>query len=181
MDIKIAGNQPRDHARSARSRPGVGARNILAEMQKALERFRAPSSVSIPAHRSEQIPSDKNPPKSSAPAARSSARSWEKTGAKGEYEDDGTVKIASADGKSIAAAKKLESAQSVAEPEKDEIYYEGKVVQGVEFGAFVETVFVRATPWSHISRLCHRKRGRKGSRCGTKGRRYREVKFLGHG
>ena len=59
----------------------------------------------------------------------------EKTGAKINIEDDGTVKIASADGKSIKAALKWISG-IVAEPEVGEIY-DGKIVKVMDFGAFV--------------------------------------------
>jgi len=59
----------------------------------------------------------------------------EKTGAKINIEDDGTVKIASADGESIKAALKWIKG-IVAEPEVGEIY-DGKVVKVMDFGAFV--------------------------------------------
>src|SRR5437868_9743842 len=55
----------------------------------------------------------------------------EKTGAKINVEDDGTVKIASADGESIRAALKWIKS-IVAEPELGEIY-EGKVVKVMDF------------------------------------------------
>ncbi|MEM6762045.1 MAG: S1 RNA-binding domain-containing protein, partial [Pseudomonadota bacterium] len=59
----------------------------------------------------------------------------EKTGAKVNIEDDGTVKIASADGKAINAA--LNWIRGItAEPEVGHIY-EGTVVKVVDFGAFV--------------------------------------------
>jgi polyribonucleotide nucleotidyltransferase len=59
----------------------------------------------------------------------------EKTGAKINVEDDGTVKVASADGKSIEAAIKwIKSLTS--DPEVGQIY-EGTVVKTVDFGAFV--------------------------------------------
>jgi len=59
----------------------------------------------------------------------------EKTGAKINIEDDGTVKIASADGESIKAALKWIRG-IVAEPEVGEIY-DGKIVKVMDFGAFV--------------------------------------------
>ena len=59
----------------------------------------------------------------------------EKTGAKIDIQDDGTVKVASADGKAIKAA--LNWIKGItAEPEVGEIY-EGTVVKVVDFGAFV--------------------------------------------
>jgi polyribonucleotide nucleotidyltransferase len=59
----------------------------------------------------------------------------EKTGAKINIEDDGTVKIASADGESIKAALKWIRSLT-AEPEIGEIY-DGKIVKVMDFGAFV--------------------------------------------
>jgi polyribonucleotide nucleotidyltransferase len=59
----------------------------------------------------------------------------EKTGAKVNIEDDGTVKIASSDGNSIKAA--IAWIKSIAsDPEIGQIY-EGTVVKTVDFGAFV--------------------------------------------
>src|SRR5690606_25360736 len=59
----------------------------------------------------------------------------EKTGAKIDIQDDGTIKVASSDGESIRAA--LDWIRGiVAEPELGAIY-EGTVVKVVDFGAFV--------------------------------------------
>mgnify|MGYP003693626159 CR=1 FL=1 len=59
----------------------------------------------------------------------------EKTGAKINIEDDGTVKVASADGESIKAA--INWIKSIAsDPEVGHIY-EGTVVKVMDFGAFV--------------------------------------------
>jgi polyribonucleotide nucleotidyltransferase len=59
----------------------------------------------------------------------------EKTGAKINVEDDGTIKIASADGESIKAAMKWIKGLT-AEPEIGQIY-DGKIVKVMDFGAFV--------------------------------------------
>jgi polyribonucleotide nucleotidyltransferase len=69
----------------------------------------------------------------------------EKTGAKINIEDDGTVKIASADGKAIEAAINWINS-IVAEPEVG-VIYEGTVVKTVDFGAFVN-FFGPRTAWS---------------------------------
>jgi polyribonucleotide nucleotidyltransferase len=74
----------------------------------------------------------------------------EKTGAKINIEDDGTVKIASADGESIKAALKWIKS-IVAEPEIGEIY-DGKVVKVMDFGAFVN-FFGPKDGLVHISEL----------------------------
>jgi polyribonucleotide nucleotidyltransferase len=74
----------------------------------------------------------------------------EKTGAKISVEDDGTVKIASADGESIKAALKWIKG-IVAEPEIGEIY-DGKVVKVMDFGAFIN-FFGPKDGLVHISEL----------------------------
>ena len=74
----------------------------------------------------------------------------EKTGAKINIEDDGTVKIASSNAKEIEAAKKWIHT-IVAEPEVGEIY-EGTVVKTADFGAFVN-FFGPRDGLVHISQL----------------------------
>ena len=74
----------------------------------------------------------------------------EKTGAKINVEDDGTVKVASADGESIKAA--LKWIKSIAsEPEIGQIY-DGKIVKVMDFGAFVN-FFGAKDGLVHISEL----------------------------
>ena len=78
----------------------------------------------------------------------------EKTGAKINIEDDGTVKIASADGKSIKAA--INWIKSItAEPEVGQIY-DGKVVKVMDFGAFVN-FFGAKDGLVHVSQLAQRR------------------------
>jgi polyribonucleotide nucleotidyltransferase len=74
----------------------------------------------------------------------------EKTGAKINIEDDGTIKIASSNAKEIDAAKKWIHS-IVAEPEVGEIY-EGTVVKTADFGAFVN-FFGPRDGLVHISQL----------------------------
>jgi polyribonucleotide nucleotidyltransferase len=78
----------------------------------------------------------------------------EKTGAKVDISDDGTVKIASADAKSIKAAYNW-IRSIVAEPEVGMIY-EGTVVKVMEFGAFV-IIFGSRDGLVHISELAPRR------------------------
>jgi polyribonucleotide nucleotidyltransferase len=59
----------------------------------------------------------------------------EKTGAKINVEDDGTVKVASADGKSIEAA--LKWIKSITSDPEVGVIYDGTIVKTVDFGAFV--------------------------------------------
>src|SRR5690606_20325805 len=74
----------------------------------------------------------------------------EKTGAKINIEDDGTVKIASSSAKEIEAAKKWIHSLT-AEPEVGQIY-EGTVVKTADFGAFVN-FFGPRDGLVHISHL----------------------------
>jgi polyribonucleotide nucleotidyltransferase len=74
----------------------------------------------------------------------------EKTGAKVDISDDGTVKVASSSGESIKAA--LNWIKSIAsDPEIGHIY-EGTVVKTMEFGAFVN-FFGAKDGLVHISQL----------------------------
>jgi polyribonucleotide nucleotidyltransferase len=74
----------------------------------------------------------------------------EKTGAKVNIEDDGTIKIASSSAKEIEAAKKWINS-IVAEPEVG-VIYEGTVVKTADFGAFVN-FFGPRDGLVHISQL----------------------------
>jgi polyribonucleotide nucleotidyltransferase len=78
----------------------------------------------------------------------------EKTGAKIDISDDGTVKVASASGESIKAA--INWIKSIAsEPELGHIY-EGTVVKVMDFGAFVN-FFGAKDGLVHISQLASRR------------------------
>jgi polyribonucleotide nucleotidyltransferase len=78
----------------------------------------------------------------------------EKTGAKIDISDDGTIKIASASGESIKAA--INWIKSIAsEPELGHIY-EGTVVKVMDFGAFVN-FFGAKDGLVHISQLAPRR------------------------
>jgi len=78
----------------------------------------------------------------------------EKTGAKIDIQDDGTIKVASASGAAIAAALKWIKG-IVSEPEVGEIY-DGKVVKVVDFGAFVN-FFGAKDGLVHVSELAPRR------------------------
>jgi polyribonucleotide nucleotidyltransferase len=81
----------------------------------------------------------------------------EKTGAKIDINDDGLIKIASADGKSIKAAYNW-IRSIVAEPEVN-VIYEGTVVKVMEFGAFVN-FFGSRDGLVHISELAKNRVGK---------------------
>ena len=99
----------------------------------------------------------------------------EKTGAKINIEDDGSVKVASADGESIKAA--INWIKSIAsEPEVGKIY-EGTVVKVMDFGAFVN-FFGAKDGLVHISQLAPR-RVNKVNDVVKEGDKVK-VKLLGH-
>jgi polyribonucleotide nucleotidyltransferase len=78
----------------------------------------------------------------------------EKTGAKINIEDDGSVKVASANAESIRAA--INWIKSItSEPEVGQIY-DGKVVKVMDFGAFVN-FFGARDGLVHISQLAPRR------------------------
>jgi len=74
----------------------------------------------------------------------------EKTGAKINIEDDGTVKIASADANKIKAA--VNWIKSIASDPEIGLIYDGTVVKTMEFGAFVN-FFGSKDGLVHISQL----------------------------
>jgi polyribonucleotide nucleotidyltransferase len=74
----------------------------------------------------------------------------EKTGAKIDISDDGTVKVASASGESIKAA--LNWIKSIASDPEVGTIYEGTVVKVMDFGAFVN-FFGSKDGLVHISQL----------------------------
>jgi polyribonucleotide nucleotidyltransferase len=133
MDIKIAGITE-EIMRVALDQAKGGRLHILGEMSKALTGARAELGEYAPRIEQIKIPTDKIR-EVIGQGGKVIREIVEKTGAKINIEDDGTVKIASADGESIKAALKWIRG-IVAEPEIGEIY-DGKVVKVMDFGAFV--------------------------------------------
>ena len=148
MDIKIQGITE-EIMKIALGQAKGGRDHILGEMSKALSEGRAELGEFAPRIEVMQIPTDKIRDVIGA-GGKIIREIVEKTGAKINIEDDGTVKIASASGKEIEAAKKWIHS-IVAEPEVGEIY-EGTVVKTVEFGAFVN-FFGSRDGLVHISQL----------------------------
>jgi len=74
----------------------------------------------------------------------------EKTGAKINIEDDGSVKVASSDGESIKAAIKW--IKSITNDPEVGVIYDGTVVKTMDFGAFVN-FFGAKDGLVHISQL----------------------------
>jgi polyribonucleotide nucleotidyltransferase len=148
MDIKIAGITE-EIMRVALDQAKGGRIHILGEMNKALDHGRAELGEHAPRIEQIKIPTDKIRDVIGT-GGKVIREIVEKTGAKINVEDDGTVKIASADAESIKAALKWIKGLT-AEPEVGEIY-DGKIVKVMDFGAFVN-FFGPKDGLVHISEL----------------------------
>ena len=148
MDIKIAGITE-EIMRQALAQAREGRLHILGEMSKAITGARAELGEFAPRIETMKIPTDKIREVIGS-GGKVIREIVEKTGAKINIEDDGTVKIASSDGAKIKAA--VNWIKSIAsEPEVGQIY-DGTVVKTVEFGAFVN-FFGSKDGLVHISQL----------------------------
>src|SRR5665213_3626250 len=148
MDIKIEGITE-EIMKVALGQAKDGRIHILGEMSKALTNARAELGEYAPRIETFKIPTDKIR-EVIGTGGKVIREIVEKTGAKVNIEDDGTVKVASADGESIKAAIKwIKSIAS--DPELGQIY-DGTVVKVMEFGAFVN-FFGAKDGLVHISQL----------------------------
>ncbi|MGD9914002.1 MAG: polyribonucleotide nucleotidyltransferase [Rhizobiaceae bacterium] len=148
MDIKIQGITE-EIMKVALEQAKGGRVHILGEMANALSGARSELGEFAPRIEVMQIPTDKIR-EVIGTGGKVIREIVEKTGAKINIEDDGTVKIASSNAKEIEAAKKWIHT-IVAEPEVGEIY-EGTVVKTADFGAFVN-FFGPRDGLVHISQL----------------------------
>ncbi|WP_457091271.1 polyribonucleotide nucleotidyltransferase [Microvirga sp. P5_D2] len=155
MDIKIAGITE-EIMRVALDQAKGGRAYILDEMNKALTAPRAELGEHAPRIETMQIPVDKIREVIGS-GGKVIREIVEKTGAKIDINDDGLIKIASADGKSIKAAYNW-IRSIVAEPEVN-VIYEGTVVKVMEFGAFVN-FFGSRDGLVHISELAKNRVGK---------------------
>ncbi|HEV7325549.1 MAG TPA: polyribonucleotide nucleotidyltransferase [Bosea sp. (in: a-proteobacteria)] len=172
MDIKIAGITE-EIMKVALDQAKGGRDHILGEMNKALSAARGQLGEYAPRIETMKIPVDKIREVIGS-GGKVIREIVEKTGAKVNIEDDGTIKIASADGKSIEAAIKwIKSIVSEAEPG---MIYDGTVVKVMEFGAFVN-FFGAKDGLVHISELAP-KRVQKVQDVVKEGDKVK-VKFLG--
>jgi polyribonucleotide nucleotidyltransferase len=152
MDIKISGITE-EIMRVALNQAKDGRLHILGEMAKALTSARAELGAHAPRIEVITIPVDKIREVIGS-GGKVIREIVEKTGAKIDISDDGTVKIASANGESIKAA--INWIKSIAsEPEVGHIY-DGTVVKVVDFGAFVN-FFGAKDGLVHISQLAPRR------------------------
>jgi polyribonucleotide nucleotidyltransferase len=150
MDIKIDGIT-REIMEIALEQAKGGRLHILGEMSKALSESRGQLGEFAPRIEVMTIPTDKIR-EVIGTGGKVIREIVEKTGAKINIEDDGTIKIASSNGKEIEAAKKWIHS-IVAEPEVGAIY-EGTVVKTADFGAFVN-FFGARDGLVHISQLAN--------------------------
>src|ERR1700730_11303722 len=152
MDIKIAGITE-EIMKVALTQAKGGRMHILGEMAKALDKARSELGEYAPRIETFKIATDKIR-EVIGTGGKVIREIVEKTGAKINVEDDGTVKVASADGESIKAAIKwIKSIAS--DPELGHIY-EGTVVKVMDFGAFVN-FFGAKDGLVHISQLAQRR------------------------
>src|SRR5229473_3543575 len=148
MDIKIAGITE-EIMRVALNQAKDGRLHILHEMAKAITTARAELGEHAPRIEVFSIPTDKIREVIGS-GGKVIREIVEKTGAKVDISDDGTVKVASANGDSIKAA--INWIKSIAsDPEVGQIY-EGTVVKVMDFGAFVN-FFGAKDGLVHISQL----------------------------
>jgi len=148
MDIKIAGITE-EIMKAALAQARDGRLHILNEMSKALTSARAELGEHAPRIEMFKIPTDKIR-EVIGTGGKVIREIVEKTGAKINIEDDGSVKVASADAESIKAA--INWIKSIAsDPEPGKIY-DGTVVKVMDFGAFVN-FFGAKDGLVHISQL----------------------------
>jgi polyribonucleotide nucleotidyltransferase len=148
MDIKVAGITP-VIMEQALAQAKDGRMHILGEMANALSAGRSEFSAHAPRIETMQIAVDKirEVIGSGGKVIRSIV---EESGAKVDINDDGTIKIASANSAAIEKARELIGA-IVDEPEIGKVYT-GKVVKIMDFGAFVN-FFGKRDGLVHVSQL----------------------------
>jgi len=133
MDIKVAGITE-EIMKKAIAQASAGRLHILDEMDKAIDGARTELGEFAPKIETIKVPVDKIRDIIGT-GGKIIREIVEKTGAKINIEDDGSVKIAASEQEKIDAAKNWISS-IVSEPEPGMIY-SGKVVKVVDFGAFV--------------------------------------------
>jgi polyribonucleotide nucleotidyltransferase len=148
MDIKFAGITE-EIMRVALTQAKDGRLHILGEMAKAISSARAELGEHAPRIEVLTIPTDKIR-EVIGTGGKVIREIVEKTGAKIDISDDGTVKVASASGESIKAA--LNWIKSIASDPEVGTIYDGTVVKVMDFGAFVN-FFGSKDGLVHISQL----------------------------
>jgi polyribonucleotide nucleotidyltransferase len=152
MDIKITGITE-EIMKVALWQAKDGRMHILGKMAEALENARPGLGEHAPRIEVIKIPTDKIR-EVIGTGGKVIREIVEKTGAKIDIQDDGTVKVASSSGAAITAAMKWIKS-IVSEPEVGEIY-DGKIVKVVDFGAFVN-FFGAKDGLVHVSELAQKR------------------------
>ena len=155
MDIKIPGITEAI-MKQALEQAHDGRLHILEEMNKALSGSREELGEFAPKIETIKVPTDKIREVIGS-GGKVIREIVEKTGAKVDISDDGTVKVSASDAAKIdAAIKWIESITKEAEVGK---VYDGKVVKVVDFGAFVN-FFGAKDGLVHISQISQEKVGK---------------------
>ena len=154
MDIKVAGITP-EIMEQALAHAKDGRLHILSEMANALTAGRTEFSAHAPRIETMQIPTDKIREVIGS-GGKVIREIVEVSGAKVDINDDGIIKIASANADSIKKAYDM-IYSIVAEPEEGKVYT-GKVVKLVDFGAFVN-FFGKRDGLVHVSQIANRRLG----------------------
>jgi polyribonucleotide nucleotidyltransferase len=152
MDIKIAGITPAI-MEQALAQAKDGRLHILGEMAKALTQGRSEFSAHAPRIETMTIPTDKIREVIGS-GGKVIREIVELSGAKVDINDDGVIKIASANAEAIQKAYDM-IYSIVAEPEEGKIYT-GKVVKLVDFGAFVN-FFGKRDGLVHVSQIASKR------------------------
>ncbi|MEQ1770064.1 MAG: polyribonucleotide nucleotidyltransferase [Devosia sp.] len=152
MDIKIAGITE-EIMKVALGQAKGGREHILGEMAKALTAARGEVGEFAPRIETMKIPTDKIR-EVIGTGGKVIREIVEKTGAKINIEDDGTIKIASSDGKAIEAAIKW--IKGITDEAEVGAIYQGTVVKTADFGAFVN-FFGSKDGLVHISQLAEQR------------------------
>ncbi|SES29604.1 polyribonucleotide nucleotidyltransferase [Tranquillimonas rosea] len=151
MDIKVAGITA-EIMEKALAQAKAGRMHILGEMNKAISGA-GEFSVHAPRIETMQIPTDKIREVIGS-GGKVIREIVETSGAKVDINDEGIVKIASANGEAIQKAYDMIHS-IVAEPEEGQVY-KGKVVKIVDFGAFVN-FFGKRDGLVHVSQIENRR------------------------
>ncbi|MCL7464150.1 polyribonucleotide nucleotidyltransferase [Phaeovulum sp. NW3] len=152
MDIKVAGITPAI-MEQALAQAKDGRMHILGEMNKALSAGRQEFSAHAPRIETMQIPTDKIREVIGS-GGKVIREIVEVSGAKVDINDDGVIKIASANAEAIKKAYDM-IYSIVAEPEEGKVYT-GKVVKLVDFGAFVN-FFGKRDGLVHVSQIANKR------------------------
>ena len=148
MDIKIAGITE-EIMKVALEQAKGGREHILGEMANALTESRGQVGEFAPRIETITIPTDKIREVIGS-GGKVIREIVEKTGAKVDINDDGTVKVSSSDGKAIDAAIKW--IKGITDEPEVGVIYQGTVVKTADFGAFVN-FFGSKDGLVHISQL----------------------------